>query len=132
MKNKKVNAGRPTKFTDDVIRKIEEIAALDGTVEEMALYADLNPDTIYDWLKNKPEFSERITKLRNTPVLAIRRAVVEKAVENYSSAMDYLKRKRKTEFGDTQTIEHKLPTPLLNAVQNNNSNPSSDGNEEKD
>ena len=95
---------RPTKFTDDVIRKIEEVAALDGTVEEMAYYADLNADTIYSWLKEKPEFSERINKLRQRPVLKARQTVNKRMEESYVNAMDYLKRKKKLEFGDSTDI----------------------------
>jgi hypothetical protein len=109
----KKQVGRPTKFTDDVVRKIEEVAALDGSVEEMAYYADLNPDTIYHWLKTKPEFSERIRKLRQKPILAARQTAVKGATKNYSNAIDYLKRKKKTEFGDHSSVEVTLPKPLL-------------------
>lgn len=92
--------GRPTKFTPEVVRKIEEVAALDGSVEEMAYYADVNPDTIYHWLKTKPDFSERIEKLRAKPILLARQRVVKGISESYSNAMDYLKRKKKDEFTD--------------------------------
>ena len=95
---------RPTKFTDDVIRKIEEVAALDGTVEEMAYYADLNADTIYSWLKEKPEFSERINKLRQRPVLKARQTINKRMEESYANAVDYLKRKKKKEFGDNVDV----------------------------
>jgi len=70
----------------------------------MAYYADLNADTIYSWLKEKPEFSERINKLRQRPVLKARQTVNKRMEESYVNAMDYLKRKKKLEFGDSTDI----------------------------
>ena len=98
------NIGRPSKMTEEVIRKIEEVAALDGSVAEMAYYADCHVDTIYAYMAGNKEFSERIKKLREKPVLAARQRAVKGATESYSNAMDYLKRKKKLEFGDS--IEH--------------------------
>jgi len=112
---------RPTKKTPEVIRKIEEVAALDGTIAEMALYGGVHPDSIYAWMAEDKKFSDRIQELRNTPVLKARNTVNEKMTESYSNAMDYLKRKKKKEFGDNSTIEVTTPKPLLDALYNNNS-----------
>ena len=102
---KKNKGGRKTLKTPETIRKIEEVAALDGTIEEMAFYADINPDTIYDWMKKDPKFSERIKQLRNRPVLKARKRAIEGVDESYQNAMDYLKRKRKAEFGENNPLE---------------------------
>lgn len=97
-------AGRPTVMTDEVIRKIEEVAALDGSVEEMAYYAGIHRDTIYLHLKTDPEFSDRINALRERPVLKARQTAIAKMNESYSNAMDYLSRKKKLEFSTRQEI----------------------------
>lgn len=104
MAKKKETRGRPTVDTPEVHRKIEEAAALDASVEEIAFYADISRDSYYEILKRNPDFSDRIAKLRQKPVLAARQAVVKKSTESYGNAMDYLKRKRKLEFGDS--VEH--------------------------
>lgn len=96
-KNTKETRGRPTKFTDEVIRKIEEVAALDGTVKEMAFYAGIHFDSIYAWMKDNPEFSERIAALREKPVLKARQAVV-RSLDDPDRAFRYLERKKKNEF----------------------------------
>lgn len=96
--------GRPTKDTPEVRQKIEEAAALDASVEEIAFWADISRETYYQILKADPKFSDRIEKLRQKPILAARQAVVKKSTESYSNAMDYLKRKKRLEFGDS--IEH--------------------------
>lgn len=90
--------GRPTVFTKEVIGKIEEAAALDASIEEMAMYAGINKDTLYSKLQDDEQFSQRIEELRLRPILAIRQTVVAHAKLSYANGMDYLARKRKKEF----------------------------------
>lgn len=97
-------AGRPTKMNDEVRKKMEEVAALDGTIEEMAYYCDVSRQTIYEWLKEDKVLSDRIERLRQRPVLLARQTINKRLTESYSNAVDYLKRKRSKEFGDKQDI----------------------------
>lgn len=90
---------RPTVMTDEVIRKIEEVAALDGSVAEMAYYAGIHPDTIYAHMKENKEFSDRINALRERPVLKARQTVI-KSLDTPDGARWYLQRKKKLEFSD--------------------------------
>jgi len=99
----KSNAGRPTKLTDEVRRKIEEIAALDGSVEEMAYYSGVHRATLYDWLQKDEEFSDRIKELRERPVLKARQTVV-KSLEDANHAFRYLEKKKRKEFGNNVDI----------------------------
>lgn len=92
---------RPTKLTDEVKSKMEYIAALDGSVEEMAFYCDVARQTIYNWLEADKDFLDRIERLRQRPILAARKRVVEGVEESYANAVDYLKKKRKKEFTDS-------------------------------
>lgn len=123
MSNNKV--GRPTVMTDIILAKLEEAFAIDCTAEEACSFADISRDAFYDYLKKNPKFSDRIADLRNRPVLKARKTVVDKISENYSNAMDYLKRKKKLEFGDNVDVTsggEKLPQPLvnINALLNDN------------
>jgi len=107
--------GRPTVMTPEVLAKLEQAFAIDATVEEALSYAEIKPDAYYDYLKKNPDFSERIKELRQRPILAARQRVVQGVKENYSNAMDYLKRKKKLEFGDNMDITSdgkQLPTPI--------------------
>lgn len=104
MAKKKETRGRPTVMTEEVIRKIEEVAALDGSVEEMAYYADIHVATLYRYFEDHPDFSERIHKLRERPVLKARQRVVRGIDESFSNAMTYLERKKKREFSTRQEI----------------------------
>lgn len=98
-----------TKLTDDVRSKIEEVAALDGSVEEMAYYTGLSRQTIYNYLDEESDFfdkelAENVERLRARPILAARQRMVQGVKESYQNAADYLKRKRKSEFGDAMDV----------------------------
>lgn len=90
-------AGRPTVFTPEVIRKIEEVAALDGSIEEMAYYAGINLQTLYSYLQDHDTFSQRIKSLRERPILKARQTIV-KSLEQPQHAQWYIERKKKKEF----------------------------------
>jgi predicted DNA-binding protein YlxM (UPF0122 family) len=96
----KSNAGRPSVFTPEVITKLEQAFAIDCSVEEACSYADISRNAFYEWLKANEAFNDRITDLRQRPVLKARQTVVQKLGESYQNGMDYLKRKKKLEFGD--------------------------------
>lgn len=100
----KVKKGRPTVFTAEVIRKIEEVAALDGSVAEMAFYAGIHPDSIYAKLKDDKAFSDRIGGLRERPVLKARETIV-KSLGDPNHAFRYMEKKRKKEFGPTLEVD---------------------------
>ncbi len=112
---KKRKVGRPSVFTDEVVRKIEEVAALDGSVAEMAYYAGIHPDSIYARMKDDQQFSDRIKALRERPILKARQTIV-KALDNPQHAQWYLARKKKQEFAerientgaDGNPIEHRV------------------------
>lgn len=112
---------RPTEKTEDVIRKIEEAAALDCTIEEMAFFANIHRATLYRWIKEDQELSDRIDELKNTPVLKARQTVVS-SLTNPEHAFKYLERKRKKEFGNNVDITtDNKPLPMLYAISNNES-----------
>lgn len=92
-------AGRPTVRTPDVNRKIEEAAALGCTVEEIAFYAGIHRDTLYSWMKDDLELSDRVRELQEKPVIKARQTIIE-ALNEPQYATWYLARKRKKEFSE--------------------------------
>lgn len=97
--------GRPTVMTQVIIDKLEEVFAIGGTDSEACHYAGISHQTLYDYQAKHPEFIERKESLKERPVLKARQTVVKKLDESYMNAMDYLKRKRKLEFGDNQQVD---------------------------
>lgn len=102
------NCGRPRAIdgNPEVIRKLEEAAAFDATIEEMCFYANIGVQTLYDYFKKNPKFSERLKALRENPVLLARKTVVGAIPESGSFAFGYLKQKRPNEFGSKVIVEH--------------------------
>jgi hypothetical protein len=92
------------KMTEETLRKLDEAFAIDASIEEACYFANIGPTTYYEWVKEMPQLAERFNRLRQRPVLTARQTVNEKMKESYSNAMDYLKRKKKLEFGDSTDI----------------------------
>lgn len=113
--------GRPTKMTPEVVTKLEEVFALDGTVEEACFYAGISRNAYYEWVKAKPELNDRFEELRQRPFLKARQTIV-KNLDQPEHAKWYMERKKKIEFagrtemtgaegkdlGDSLTDEEKL------------------------
>ena len=111
---KQVNkGGRPTDFTKEIVNKLEQAFAIDCSVEEACSYAEISRNTFYDYLKINPTFNDRIADLRERPVLAARQRAVKGINETYGNAMDYLKRKRRLEFGDKSDMDINLTKKVI-------------------
>lgn len=99
-------AQKKPKFTPETIQKLEQAFAMDCSIPEACLYADIAISTYYLWKESNPKLMERFQALRNKPVLKARKRVLVGIDESYQNAMDYLKRKRKDEFSEKQITEH--------------------------
>ena len=114
----KNKGGRPPEFTEDVVKKLEESFSIDATVEEACFYANISRQCYYDNVKEGSELFDRFKALRERPVLLARQTAVKRIPESYSNAMDYLKRKKKLEFGDSSEVTIRTPKPLLDVLHN--------------
>ena len=56
----KRKAGAPTKYTLECIARLKKAFVLGGTVKMACGYACISEETYSQWLKSKPEFSERV------------------------------------------------------------------------
>jgi hypothetical protein len=107
--------GRPSEKTPDIIRKIEEAAALGASYKEIAFYAEIHLSTLYRWMEDDPHLRERIEELHERPILKARQTIV-KSLEDPNHARWYLEKKRKTEFG---TAEQPIGTNInINLISN--------------
>lgn len=60
-----MTAGRPTKYSDDYIRIAFEVMSLGATITKLAKVFNVNADSIYEWQKKYPEFSESVQRGRD-------------------------------------------------------------------
>lgn len=96
--------GRPQEWGDDIVRKLEEVFALDGTISEACFYAGISRDMYYRYVKEdaekgskERELYDRFQALRERPILKARQTIV-KGLDEPENARWYLERKRKAEF----------------------------------
>lgn len=54
--------GRPSKFTEEVVRKLEEAFRCAWSDTDACAYAGISRETFYDWLNPERKFSDSFTK----------------------------------------------------------------------
>ena len=101
------DVGRPTVMTEQLLGKLEEGFAYGMTDKEACFYADIDPDTLYEYQKKFPKFTERKKALKDKPVMKARQTIVD-ALDDPTHSKWYLERKKSDEFGSKQEIEHNV------------------------
>lgn len=91
------------KLDKDTVKKLEEVFAIDGSVEEACYYANISRQTYYNWIKGDKELKEKFDRLRQRPVLKARQTVV-KSLDDSNNAFRYLEKKKKIEFGNALDV----------------------------
>lgn len=104
---KKNQGGRPTVMTESTINKLEQGFMLGLTDREACLYADISHQTLYDYCKKYPEFTDRKEMLKEQPKMRAKMNIANDIDKgDISTSKWYLERKAKNEFSATQGIEH--------------------------
>lgn len=104
-KKKKNKGGRPTVIDEVVVGKLEYAFSLDSTVEEACTFAGIHRDTLYSYLKKKPEFSDRIDQLRELPMMLARQTIARSLMNDADIALKYAKNKRNNEFNERKDVK---------------------------
>jgi hypothetical protein len=99
------------------LTKLEQAFAIGCTDKEACGYAGITERQLYYYEKLNPEFVSRKAVLKDTLVLQARMTIAGTIKESYHNAMDFLKKKRKHEFGDNLNLdEDNKPVPQSNAI----------------
>lgn len=131
MKNQ---GGRPTDYTPELLEKAKEYVAqaateaLDNTpdgglpsIAELALFLDINRDTLYEWGKQHQEFSDILKKLMTAQEMRLTdNGLSGKWNPTITKLM--LTKHGYTDKQDITTGGKALPTPILNGVSVHNGN----------
>lgn len=105
-KSGKSTVGRPTVMTKTVVSKLEEGFAKGLTDVEACLYANISKQSLYDYCKLHPEFTDRKEELKHQPRMKAKLIISDKleAKDDYNARW-YLERKAKDEFSTRQEVE---------------------------
>jgi len=121
---------RPTKYRPKLIKKVDEFLEIRRkenklpTIEGFGVFIDVNTDTIFEWVKIYPKFSEAIKRLKQIQS-DIMQAGIYNNTGNVAGGIFLLKNnhgfKDKQEI-DSTTAGQPLPQPIINVnVHPNNS-----------
>lgn len=102
---KKNKGGRPTVMTDEVLYKLQDAFSYGCTDAEACLHANINPNSLYDYEKKNPEFSERKKLLKKKPILLARTTVVAALKSDPSLSLKVLERLAKKEWALREEIQ---------------------------
>jgi hypothetical protein len=79
---KKHPGGRPTKLNDEVVKKLENIFKVGGTVEEACAYAGISKPTYYAWLKEDESFLTKMEAAQHYADIVAKNLVVKAITED--------------------------------------------------
>lgn len=98
--------GRPTKYTTETVKQIIDAIRVGATYELAAAYAGISYETLNEWRKKYPKFSEDIKQAEGQGAIGWL-AKIEKAANEgtWQAAAWKLERRYPAQYG-RQVIEH--------------------------
>ena len=121
VKSRKGIGGRPTKFTPETLKKLEEAFSIGASDREACFYADVSTVALYAYQKDNPEFVNRKEALKERPVLLARQSVLKGINTDPNLALKYLERKLPKEFSLRRELTgadgKDLPAPIVNLLE---------------
>ena len=92
-----MGAGRPTVMTEEVVSKLDHGFSMGFSDVEACLFANISKQSLYEYCKRYPKYTDRKEMLKNHPKLLAKTNVVE-ALKNNKKVEDskwYLERRAK-------------------------------------
>ena len=109
--------GRPTKMTEETVKKLEEgfLKGLNDT--EACFYANISRQTFYTYCKENPEFLDRKVELMEA-VRTKAKLNLEQAIQSGDKPLSqwYLERRDKDFKNKTDITSDDKPIPILNVL----------------
>lgn len=121
-KETKGKGGRPTVMTEEVLKLLEHAYGYGASDIEACQYAGIGKSSLYDYLKEHPEFSEKREALQTKTNLLARKTVNEELVnpnnvKRGSLALDYLKAKLPQEFAPRNSLDLGVSEELKESME---------------
>ena len=97
--------GRPTVMTPETLDMLRGAFLMGCSDREACLYAGIGLQTLYDYQKENPDYSEQKDQFKLNPILKAKKTIFD-ALEkgDVKVALWYLERKARDEFGNTIKI----------------------------
>lgn len=110
---------RPTIFTDEIVKKLEDSFKVGSTVIQACTYAGISKQDYYNWIKKNDDFFDQMEQAQNFPYIfskeAIFKAIGSKDIAlSAKYALEFLKR-RDPERKDKQ--ENTISTDRFTSIK---------------
>src|SRR3990167_5466658 len=96
--------GRTSKLNEEMVRKLEEAAAVRATIQELCFYAGISKDTYYRWIKESPELNDRLEDLRQKPFLKARQTIISR-LDDVNVAFKFMEKEKPDEYGERLNVK---------------------------
>ena len=132
MEEESKGVGRPTKYKEEFNAQAYKLCLLGATDKELADFFNVNEDTIYEWLKVYPQFSEEVKRgkiiadaeiaesfynrakgfeIDTEKVFCSEGVIVTHPTKTYfppdaGAALNWLKNRQKDKWRDKHEVEH--------------------------
>lgn len=104
--------GAPTVMTTNTISKLDTAFSYGATDEEAAFYAGIAVSTLYNYCRENPSYRERKERLKEQHFMIARETMIKALKDDPKFALDYMKAKRKSEFGSRTELTGANGAPL--------------------
>ncbi len=112
-KRSKSKVGRKPKITTQTLGKLKEAFLLGCTDVEACFYADIHPDTLYEYQNKNHKYSESKEAYKSYPIFLARKTVINGIKTDAHLAIKYLERKKADEFSTKIAIEGSIPKGII-------------------
>lgn len=116
-KDGKFDTGRPQKIDEAVMDKLHSAYSLGCSDAEACAYADISQSLLYKYQKAHSDFMEWKEALKQKPILKAKNTIA-KNLDDPKIALEYLKAKCKSEFGQRMEITGTDGSPLTQPIIN--------------
>jgi len=110
----KRDVGRPTKYSEVIVDKLEEVFKLGGTIEQACAYAGIDKGSYYKWIELYKDFSTRIERAKHfTDIVAKRNINVAINEKKDLETSKWWLEKREFKYGDTYNVSGEKVIAIL-------------------
>lgn len=97
--------GRQSKYTTDVVQKIEQALRIGATLKLAAEYAGISEDTLIGWKKRYPDFSAKCAGACAAGAMKWLAVIDQAAPEDWRAAAWKLERRYPEEYGQRVRVD---------------------------
>jgi transposase-like protein len=102
--------GRPTKYSPQLCKEVERLSSIGITLNDIAYFLELHPNTVSRWRKRHPAFDEAIKRGDAKKRVSLTNALFKSAIEARNIAAQIFLAKNWLGMSDRQDVSLGVPS----------------------